>query len=130
VEAQAIKELEEWYERSHNREFQLFTGGWGADYIDPQNFIEVLFHSQSEENRLAYSDPEIDAALEKAAVEQDEEARLKMYQDIEKLILEDLPAVPLYHSWISHVLVKPYVQGYSLTPIDANYLTLISIKPH
>jgi len=130
VEAEIIEELEEWYERSHNREFQLFSSGWGADYIDPQNFLEVLFHSQSEENRSAYSNPEVDAALEKAAVELDEEARLKMYQDIEKLILEGLPAVPFYHSWKSHVLVKPYVEGYSLTPIDANYWTEISIKPH
>ena len=130
VEVQIIEELEEWYERSHNREFQLFHSGWHADYIDPQNFLEVLFHSESEENLSAYSNPEVDAALEKAAVEQDEGTRLKMYQDIEKLILEDLPAVPLYHSWISHVLVKPYVEGYSLTPTDVNYWAEIVIRPH
>ncbi len=130
VEAEIIEELEEWYERIHNREFQLFLSGWQADYIDPQNFLEVLFQSQSEENNFAYSNPEVDAALEEAAVEQDEETRLKMYQDIEKMILEDLPAVPFYQSWKSHVLVKPYVEGYFLTPTDANYWTEIVIKPH
>ncbi|GAI45340.1 unnamed protein product, partial [marine sediment metagenome] len=67
VEVQVIGELEEWYERSHNREFQLFNSGWRADYIDPQNFLEVLFHSQSDENGFAYSNPEVDAALEKSA---------------------------------------------------------------
>lgn len=130
VEAEIIEELEEWYERSHNREFQLFLGGWGADYIDPQNFLEVLFHSQSEENRLAYSNPEVDAALEKAAVEQDEEARLKMYQEIGKMILEDLPAVPFYQSWKDHVLVKPYVEGFFLPPIGIKFWREIYIKPH
>ena len=130
VEAEIIEELEEWYERIHNREFQLFLSGWQADYIDPQNLLEVVFQSQSEENNFAYSNPEVDAALEEAAVEQDEETRLKMYQDIEKMILEDLPAVPFYQSWKSHVLVKPYVEGYFLTPTDANYWTEIVIKPH
>ena len=130
VEVQIIEELEEWYERSNNREFQLFHSGWRADYIDPQNFLEVFFHNESEENHSAYSNPEVDAALEKAAVERDEETRLKMYQDIEKMILEDLPAVPFYQSWKSHVLVKPYVEGYYLAPIGVNIWQDISIKPH
>jgi len=63
-------------------------------------------------------------------VERDEETRLAMYQDIEKMILEDLPAAPFYQRWKSHVLVKPYVEGYSLTPTDANYWTVVAIKPH
>jgi len=130
VEVEIIEELEEWYERSRRREFQLFSGGWNADYIDPQNFLEVLFHSQSEENRFAYSNPEVDTALEEAAVERDEETRLKMYQDIEKMILTDLPAVPFYQSWKSHVLVKPYIEGYYLAPIGINIWQDISIKPH
>ena len=130
VEVEIIEELEEWYERRHQREFQLFSSGWGADYIDPQNFLEVFFHSQSEENLFAYSNPDIDAALEKAAVERDEEARLKMYQEIEKMILDDLPAAPFYQRWKSHVLVKPYVDGYYLTPIGVNKWQEISIKPH
>jgi oligopeptide transport system substrate-binding protein len=130
VEVEIIEEPEEWYKRVHNREFQLWHSGWYADYIDPQNFLEVLFHSQSEENNSDYSNLEVDVALKEAAVEQDEATRLKMYQNIEKMILEELPVVPLYHSWKSHVLVKPYVEGYSITPTDANYWTLISIKPH
>jgi oligopeptide transport system substrate-binding protein len=130
VEVEIIEELEEYYERKRNCEFQLFTGGWGADYIDPQNFLEVLFHSQSEENRFGYSNPEVDVALEKASVEQDEETRLKMYQNIEKMILEDLPAAPFYQNWIDHVLVKPYVENYFLAPIGINIWQDISIAPH
>lgn len=130
VEVEIIEEREEWYERSHNREFQIFAGGWRADYIDPQNFLEVLFHSQSEENRFAYSNPEVDAALEEAAVERDEETRLRMYQDIEKMILEDLPAAPFYQSWKSHTLVKPYVKGFFLPPIGIKFWREISIEPH
>ena len=90
----------------------------------------MLFHSQSEENNFAYSNPEVDAALEEAAVERDEQARLAMYRDIERTILEDLPAVPLYDSWEGHVLVKPYVRGFRLFPISVNIWRDISIEPH
>ncbi|UCH43479.1 MAG: hypothetical protein JSW16_02755, partial [Dehalococcoidales bacterium] len=45
VETEIIEELEEYLERAHRREFQLFSSGWWADYIDPQNFLEILFHS-------------------------------------------------------------------------------------
>ena len=130
VEVQIIEELEEWLELSHNRELPLFVSGWHADYIDPQNFLEILFHSQSEDNISAYSNSEVDAALEKAAVEQDEEARLKMYQDIEKMILKDLPLAPFYQSSMSHVLVKPYVEEYYLAPIGIHIWKYISVKPH
>jgi len=130
VEVQIIEEREEWLEMRHNREFQIFLTGWQADYIDPQNFLEILFHSQSEDNDSAYSNAEVDAALEKAAVERDEEARLKMYQDIEKMILEDLPVAPFYQSTKRHVLVKPYVEGYYLTPIGINIWRDLSMKPH
>jgi ABC-type transport system substrate-binding protein len=130
VEAQVIEELEEWLERAHRRELQLFFSGWQADFIDPQNFLEVLFHSQSKDNWSAYSNPEVDAALEKAAVEQDEGARLRMYQDIEKMILEDLPVAPFYQSTKRHVLVKPYVEGYYLAPMGIHIWKDISIEPH
>lgn len=130
IEVEIIEELEEWYELRRQREFQLFSSGWYADYIDPQNFLEILFHSRSGENTFDYSNPDVDAALEKAAVERDEETRLKMYQDIEKMILEDLPAAPFYQSWKSHLLVKPYVEGYYLAPIGINIWQDISIKPY
>jgi len=130
VEAQIIEESKEWLERAHRHEFQIFFSGWTADFVDPQNFLEVLFHSQSKDNWFAYSNPEVDAALKKAAVERDEEARLRMYQDIEKMILEDLPVAPFYQSNKSHVLVKSYVEGYYLAPIGIHIWKDISIKPH
>ncbi|MFC1908262.1 ABC transporter substrate-binding protein [Chloroflexota bacterium] len=128
VEAEIVEELEEWFERSHRRELQLFSSGWQADYIDPQNFLEVLFHSQSEDNNFAYANAEVDDALEKAQVEQDEELRLKMYQDIEKLILADLPAAPFDQGSKKHMLVKPYIEGYYLAPIGIHVWKDISIK--
>ena len=130
VEAETIEEYEDWVERLYNREFQLFQGGWGPDYYDPQNYLEVLFHSESGFNHFAYSNPDLDAALEAAAIEQDEAVRLAMYQDIEQQILADLPAVPFYQNRQTHILVKPYVKGYFIPLVSMKFWEDLSIEPH
>ena len=96
---------------------QLFSGGWCADYPDPENFADVLFHTGSNQNNGGYSNPELDALLEAARLEQDVTERIAMYQQAEQLIVDDAAALFTVH-WLSYELVKPYVKGYVLTPID------------
>lgn len=94
----------------------LFTSGWCADYPDPENFLDILFHTGSQQNLTGYSDVAVDALLEEARVESDVPRRLALYNDIERQIVAGAPAVFLVHS-LSAVLVKPYVENYVLTPI-------------
>jgi oligopeptide transport system substrate-binding protein len=96
---------------------QLFSGGWCADYPDPENFADVLFHSGSQQNNGGYSNPELDALLEQARVEQDVNKRMTMYQQAEQMLVDDAAALWTINS-LSYELVKPYVKGYSFTPID------------
>ena len=96
---------------------QIFGGGWCADYPDPENFADVLFHSNSAQNSGKYSNPELDALLEAARVEQDVSKRIEMYQQAEQIIVDDAPVLFTTHS-LSYRLVKPYVKGYVFTPID------------
>lgn len=96
---------------------QIFGGGWCADYPDPENFADVLFHSDSAQNNGNYSNPELDTLLEAARVEQDVTKRIEMYQQAEQMIVDDAPVLFTTHS-LSYILVKPYVKGYVFTPID------------
>jgi oligopeptide transport system substrate-binding protein len=96
---------------------QLFGGGWCADYPDPENFADVLFHTGSEQNNGGYSNPELDRLLEAARVEQDVTRRIGMYQQAEQIIVDDAPVLFKVHS-LSYMLVKPYLKGFVLTPID------------
>ena len=98
------------------RRFQIFGGlGWIADYPDPENFLDGLFHSESSNNHTHYSDPELDALLEQARVELDQEARFALYNQAEQMILDGAPWVPLWHSKGDHYLIKPYVEGLPLS---------------
>jgi oligopeptide transport system substrate-binding protein len=96
---------------------QIFGGGWCADYPDPENFADVLFHSASPQNTGGYANPELDALLETARVEPDVPQRIEMYQQAEQIIVDDAPVLFTSHS-LSYTLVKPYVNGYVFTPID------------
>jgi len=95
---------------------QLFSGGWCADYPDPQNFADVLFHTGAQQNTGNYSNPQLDALLDQASVEKNVAKRIQLYQQAEQIIVQDAAALFLMHD-VSYVLVKPYVKGYVLTPI-------------
>jgi oligopeptide transport system substrate-binding protein len=117
---ETVIEIETWMDGLRNNDYQLFTSGWVADYADPQNFLEILFQTGSSENSFGYSNPEVDSALAEAAAETNEATRIQMYRDIEQMILDDLPAIPLYRNEFQYMLVKPRIQGYVLMPISIN----------
>lgn len=106
--------LDQIYSGNHG---QLFSGGWCADYPDPENFADVLFHSGSTQNNGGYSNPELDSLLEAARVERDVTKRIQMYQQAEQIIVNDAAVLFTTHS-LSYQVVKPYVKGYVFTPID------------
>jgi oligopeptide transport system substrate-binding protein len=106
--------------------FQMFSLGWVADYVDPQNFLDIKFHSGSPNNETVYSNPQVDALLEEARTEQDQAKRLQLYQQVEETIVQDAPWIPLYHGK-TNALVKPYVKGYFLTPFVIPVLRYVSI---
>ncbi|MBK8989398.1 MAG: ABC transporter substrate-binding protein [Chloroflexi bacterium] len=94
----------------------IFESGWCADYPDPQNFLDVLYHSRSPQNIGGFHDPTINGLLEAARVEPDVDGRLQLYANIERQIVAEAPVVFTTHS-LSAVLVKPDIQNYVLSPM-------------
>lgn len=118
---------ENYSEAARKEHDHIVTFGWCADYADPQNFLDIVFHTDSEFNVSGYTNPAVDELLEQARTELDAASRLQLYQQAEALLLEDFAALPEWHG-VSFILVKPYVKGYALTPIGAPLVQLISIE--
>jgi oligopeptide transport system substrate-binding protein len=108
---------------------EMFYTGWVADYPHPQDFLDILFHSGSESNSGGYSNPEVDALLEKAGVEPDSSLSLGLYQQAEQMLVDDAACLPLGFGR-DYVLVKPYVKGYELNPLGFAMLNTVSVEPH
>jgi len=104
----------------------MFILGWIADYPDPHTFLDILFYTGSENNIFGYSNLDLDALLDQAAIEQDRAVRLAMYQQAEQLVVDDAPCLPLFHG-TNYILVKSYVKGYELSPLGVPDLSRVYI---
>lgn len=102
----------------HSGRLQAWGGlGWQADYPDPQDFIDVLFHSESAGNNGAYSNQQVDDLVEQARVEQDASRRMELYNEAEQIIVNDAAWLPLWFDTEAIALVKPHVKNYRFPPI-------------
>ncbi len=109
--------------------YPMFTLTWDAAYPDPGAILGSLFRSDSPDNRTGYKNADIDTALDSAVSETDASKRMATYGEIEQRVLQDYPAVPLYHP-VSYTLVKPYVKGLKVTPLGILSLKNVSISGH
>lgn len=94
----------------------FFNIGWCADYGDPENFLDILFHSTSGQNFGGYTNPSVDSLLETARSEPDTQARLSLYRDIESQIVNDAAYLFIGHT-LSSILINERLEGYTHTPI-------------
>lgn len=109
-------------------EHDLCVFGWVGDTGDPDNFLYVLLHSKQAEvapaqNVAYYRSPEVDRMLLDAQAESDEQARARLYAQIQDAIAQDAPWVPLAHSELvvagraelEHVVLSP--TGHPIYPL-------------
>jgi len=90
----------------------MFDSGWSADYPHPQDFLDLLFASNTENNFGDYNNPAVDDLLVKAGTEQDNTTSLALYQQVEQLVMTDAAVLPLWFGK-NYTLVKPNVHGYT-----------------
>ncbi len=89
--------------------------GWTQDYPDPSNFLDVLFNGdkitdQDCNNVAFYNNPEVNRRLAVAGDSLDPTERLRLYREIESLVMQDAPWVPLYHDQYP-ILCHPRLHG-------------------
>jgi peptide/nickel transport system substrate-binding protein/oligopeptide transport system substrate-binding protein len=104
----------------------MYRYAWYADFPDPDNFLFVLFHSQSANNFANYSNPEVDRLLEQAQREVDDLKRLQLYRQAEALITADAPTVNLVYYTFEH-LFQPYVRGIELNALGERHIPMKKI---
>lgn len=105
----------------------LFRLGWGADYPDPDNFMN-LFTSTSGNNRSKWKNSEFDLLIQSAAAEPDPEKRQKAYNRSQKILLEEEAAIiPLFVA-VQNWAVSPRVKGLKLNPLEMLFLKHIRLE--
>jgi ABC-type transport system substrate-binding protein len=103
----------------------LQWGDWIQDFPDPDDFLNVLYNSDqiaevNSNNNNFYSNPRVDSLLARAQRLTEIEKRVPLYQEAERIIVEDAPSAYCYHS-MRHNLGAPGLHGYRSHPVYGIY---------
>ena len=113
-------------EQTSKSQALFFRGSWIADYPDAENYLSVFYSKNpAPPNYTRYHNDAFDLLYEKANREKSDSIRYKLYQQMDQLIINDAPIVPLWYDMAIHLVhtnVKDFV------PNSLNLLELRKTK--
>ncbi len=100
-----------------NGQMMLCLLGWYPDYIDPDNFLYPFLHSGANKwTGTGYSNPQVDQLLEQAAVMIDQNERAQEYEQVQEILAEDVPFIPILQGRLIVVTYQD-VEGIQIGPV-------------
>jgi len=103
----------------------FFRKSWIADYPDAENYLALFYSknfSPNGPNTTHFKNYEFDKLYEEAQSETNDSARHHYYREMDKIIIEEAPIVPLYYD-VSVRLVQK-----SISNLEGNPLNLLTLK--
>ncbi|MEG0443363.1 MAG: peptide ABC transporter substrate-binding protein [Carnobacterium sp.] len=104
-----------------SRDFDILQTGWGADFADAINFMDLLY-SGSSYNEGGYTNTDFDALIDlaKTTNANDDEKRWNDLQQAHKVLTDDFAFIPLYQEAETQ-LRNPAVKGIILHPVGVEF---------
>jgi peptide/nickel transport system substrate-binding protein len=88
-------------------------------YVDPNTLILQNFRTGENGNFVNYSNPEVDELIDQGIAVTDQTERARIYQEIQSILLEDLPWINLFVA-NQFEAMKTNVKGYVHIPTGSN----------
>ena len=104
----------------------FFRGSWIADYPDAENYM-AMFYSKNPAppNYTRYKNPAFDALYEKALMETNDSLRYALYRQMDQMVMNDAPVVPVWYDMAIHLVNKNVL---NFRPNALNLLELRRVK--
>jgi peptide/nickel transport system substrate-binding protein len=115
--------LREWMSEG---KVKWFRGSWLADYPDAENYFAVFYGKHAAPpNYTRFRNTTFDKLYELSLTVADEQKRFKIYHQLDSIIIEEAPVVPLYYDEVLR-FIQPGISG---LPANAqNVLDLRFVK--
>lgn len=101
----------------------FFRGSWIADYPDAENYLSVFYSKNpAPPNYTRYKNPVFDQLYERSLTEENDSVKMKLYRQMDQLMISDAPVVPLWYDEVFR-LVNPRIKNF-----HANGLNLLELR--
>ncbi|MEU9121404.1 ABC transporter substrate-binding protein [Streptomyces sp. NPDC048506] len=74
-----------------------FRAGWQMDYPLIQNFLQPLYYTNGSSNDGKFSNAGFDRLVNQANAATDTKAAVRSFQDAERILAQQMPAIPLWY---------------------------------
>ncbi|KRV47048.1 peptide ABC transporter substrate-binding protein [Wenjunlia vitaminophila] len=105
----------------------MFRSGWQMDYPLIDNFLTPLYKTNASSNDGLYSNKEFDKLIDQANAEPDYAKAIKLYQDAEKIVAQEIPAITLWYQ-NGDAGYSDKVDNVTLDPFSVPVFTDITVK--
>jgi oligopeptide transport system substrate-binding protein len=106
----------DWRTRIRTEPYDMYYGGWGSDYLDPNDWHNVIFEGDYWQSH--YTDPTYLDMIKKANVEPDPVVRNQKFGAAETYLIRDqMATIPLFFgatTWVQ----KPWVRNLRIAPLN------------
>lgn len=106
--------------------YGLARAGWIGDYNDPLTFLD-MFVTNGGNNQTGWSNKTYDELVGKVRRENNQAKRLAMFDQLEEILLDELPVIPIY-TYTRVYLKDPRVTGWYPNIMDYHPLKFVSVK--
>ena len=103
----------------------FFRGSWIADYPDAENYLSLFYSknfSPNGPNYTHFNNSIYDKLYEQALSETDDGSRVKIYQQMDKIIIDNAVIVPLYYDRLLRFTSK------EISGFNSNAMNLLDLK--
>ena len=103
-----------------NGKLQLFRASWIADYPDAENYLSLFYSKNKAPNGPNYTHFEnliFDKNYLKSYKEQSTDLRNQIYSELDQMIINEAPIIPLYYDKVMR-FSKKNVHGIKSNPVN------------
>ena len=107
-------------------DFQVSRAGWIGDYEDPNTFLDLMRPNRGN-NKTGWENEAYDALVAEANSTNDQTLRYQLLDEAEKILIENMPIIPLY-TYVRSYQLSPDVKGYNPHILDHHHPKFIYLE--
>jgi ABC-type transport system substrate-binding protein len=109
---------------------RIWGVAWGADYPDPQNFLQLFYgpNKSPGPNGTNYQNPEFDRLYERAQAMQPGPERTALYRLMQEIVVDDCVWIFKYRR-LNFNLIQPWLHGYRYNDLSYKYYKYCRVEP-